>query len=79
MPTTTTTGLANFEMTLNHRAASASQQDWVETVVHQARKTDWDAVIAGADKAISIAGAAVLIASVLYFAPILTSLLTAHP
>ena len=79
MPMTTTSGLVNFEMTINRRTASASRQELIETVVYKARKTDWDAVIARADRAISIAGAAAIIVSILYFVPIVTGILSSHP
>ena len=79
MPMTTTSGLVNFEMTINHQTSTASRQELINTVVRKARKTDWDAVINCADRAVSIAGAAAIIVSILYFAPILTTLLSTHP
>jgi adenine/guanine phosphoribosyltransferase-like PRPP-binding protein len=76
MPTTTTTELSDFHISLNDRSPGTSNQEWIGAMVRKARKTDWDRVIARADRAISIAGAAAVVVSILYFAPILLSILT---
>lgn len=75
MQTTTTTGLANFNITLNDRVPTPSNQELVRAMVRRAKKTNWDALIVKADRAISIAGAAAIMMSILYFAPILVSIL----
>ncbi len=76
MQTTTTTELSNFHITINDRNAAPSNQDLIEAMVRAARKTDWDALIAKADRAISMAGAAAVLMALLYFAPILVTILT---
>lgn len=79
MQTTTPTELSNFHLTINDRTIAPSNQELMRAVARTARKTDWDALITKADRTISIAGAAAVMVSMLYFIPILVSILTVNP
>jgi adenine/guanine phosphoribosyltransferase-like PRPP-binding protein len=79
MRTTTPGELSNFHITINDSIPASSNQELMRAMVRAARKTDWDVIITKMDRAISIAGAAAVIVTILYFAPILVSILTVNP
>jgi len=79
MPTTITIERANLEITINRRISPASHRQWLGVLARTAHKIDRNTVIDRVDRAISIGGAAAIIMSILYFAPILASLLAANP
>src|SRR5512145_1925840 len=76
MPSSTTTGISAMHLVMSERTTSTSNTDVIASVMRAARKTDWDDVIVRADRAASIGGAAVLIAALLYFAPIIVNMLS---
>ena len=76
MPSSTTTGISAMHLVMSERTTSTSNTDVIGSVMRAARKTDWDDVIIRADRAASIGGAAVLIAALLYFAPIIVNMLS---
>ena len=71
----TTTGISSMQMAMSENPIVPSNREVFGAMMRKARKTDWDLVIAKIDKYISRAGAVVLALSVLYFAPILVSML----
>jgi len=74
MPTTTT-GISPMHLTLSERTTSLSKPELITDLMRAARKTDWDHVIVRADRAVSVAGAAVVIVALIYFVPIFISML----
>jgi hypothetical protein len=58
-------------LVVSQTETSTSNSDVIGQVIHAARKADWDELIVKADRASSWAGAAALIAALLYFAPII--------
>ncbi len=71
----TTTGISSMQMAMSENPIISSNREVFGAMMRKARKTDWDLVIAKIDKYIARAGAVVLALSVLYFAPILVSML----
>ncbi len=71
----TTTGISSMQMAMSENPIISSNRDVFVAMMHKARKTDWDLVITKIDKYISRAGVVVLALSVLYFAPVLVSML----
>ena len=74
MPTSTTTGISPMHLAMSERTTSSSNPDFIPSLMRAARRIDWDHVIARADRAASIFGAAVMIAGLLYFAPIFVNM-----
>jgi hypothetical protein len=71
----TTTGISSMQMAMSENPIISSNREVFGAMIRKAQKTDWDLVIAKIDKYISRAGAVVLALSVLYFTPILVSML----
>ena len=71
----TTTGVSPLPLSLSEATVSRPDRELIGVLIRQARKIDWNAFLRRADRAISIAGAAVLILAGLYFAPLLISIL----
>jgi len=68
-------GISTLQMTINENRTVPADQELFREKMRRAEKTDWDQVIARIDTYTARAGAAVLVLSVLYFAPILVSIL----
>jgi len=69
-----TTGISTLQMAMNENPAVPSNRELFRTTMHKAEKTDWDLVIAKADRYISRTGAVALALSALYFASIFISM-----
>lgn len=70
----TTTGVSTLRMTMSENAVAESGRESFRTTMRKARKTNWDLVIAKADRYISRAGAVALALSALYFTSIFISM-----
>ncbi len=68
-------GISTIQITINENRTMPADQELFREKMRRAKKTDWDQVIARIDTYTARAGAAVLALSVLYFAPILVSIL----
>ena len=68
-------GISTLQITINENRTGPADQELFREKMRRAKKTDWDQVIARIDTYIARAGAAVLALSVLYFVPILISIL----
>ena len=68
-------GISTLQITINENRTGPADQELFREKMRKAEQTDWDQVIARIDTYIARAGAAVLALSILYFAPILVSIL----
>ena len=71
----TASSISTLQITINENRTGSADQELFRAKMRRAEKTDWDQVIARIDTYTARAGAAVLALSVLYFAPILVSIL----
>jgi len=70
----TTTGVSTLRMTISENPAATPSRESFRTTMRKAQETDWDLVIAKADRYISRTGAVALALSALYFASIFISM-----
>ena len=71
----TTAGVSILQMSVNEDSNLSTQRELFRPTTRTVRKTDWDLVIVKADKLISAAGAMAAALAVLYFTPILASMM----
>lgn len=71
----TTPGISTLQMTMSENQIVSSDRELFRQTMRKARETDWDLVVAKADRYISRAGAIVVALSALYFIPIFVSML----
>ncbi|MRR17524.1 MAG: hypothetical protein EG826_13820 [Deltaproteobacteria bacterium] len=71
----TASGISTLQITINENRTRPTDRELFREKMRRAEETDWDQVIARIDTYTARAGAALLALSILYFAPILVSIL----
>ncbi len=74
MHSNSTTGLSSLP--LAGVSTVVANRELIGDVISRARKANWETILVRADRAVCVAGAAMLILSAAYFAPILVSILS---
>ena len=69
------TNISSLKLATGENPIVLPNREWFRAMTRKAGKTDWDMVISNIDKHISRAGAIVITLSILYFTPILVSML----
>lgn len=71
----TTAGVSTLQMSMSDDSTLSTRRDLFGPAARRIGKTDWDIVIVKADKLISAAGVLAAALAVLYFTPILASMM----